>query len=82
MKIGDKFKLSADALENYGDKYSDKEFTVSHVATKYMPAKEFFALDKPEGYHPSYDEGVKGMRLYDAEELPFSVYDWEVEAQS
>ena len=78
MKIGDKFELTEDALENYGAEYKDKVFTVSHVATAYMPAKEFYAKGSPNGFHPGYDNGVKGQSLYDSEELNFSVYDWEV----
>jgi hypothetical protein len=58
---------------------------VTHVANKYMPAKDFFASGKPEGYHPGYDEGVSPEKLYDLkradnnEDLPMSLYDWELE---
>jgi hypothetical protein len=47
-----------------------------------MPAEEFFARGRPDGFHPGYDgEGT----LYDLkradtdEELPFSLYDWELQ---
>lgn len=65
MELGDKFILTENALENYGESYRDKEFTVSHVATN-------------ESEHPGYDAGMKGENLYDAHELEFSVYDYEV----
>lgn len=76
LKVGDSFTLTPDAVENYGEKFSGKTFTVSHVATKYMPAAEFYAKGKPQGYHPGYDPS--GGALYDAHGLAFSVYDWEV----
>lgn len=65
MKIGDQFRLTEDALENYGNKY-DGVYTVSYVSRNRRD-------------HPGYDEGMKGRALYDAEELSFSLYDWEVE---
>ena len=68
MKIGDKFTLTSDAVENYGSEYANKVFTVSHIA-----------YDKSQ--HPGYDEGLNGQALYDAEELQFSVYDYEVEPE-
>lgn len=33
LRVGSHFKLSADALENYGAKYADRVFTVTHVST-------------------------------------------------
>lgn len=66
LKIGEKFTLTNDAVENYGEEYRDKVFTVSHVATS------------QEG-HRGYDDSMEGMALYDAEELNFSVYEYEVE---
>jgi hypothetical protein len=64
LKIGSKFTLTDNALENYGEKYRDQVFTVSHVATSVKD-------------HPGYD-AVAGGALYDATELPFSVYDCEI----
>lgn len=78
-KKGDKVKMTNEALENYGEKYRDVELTVSHVATRYMPASDFYAKGRPDGYHPGFDESVKGQRLYDFEELNFSLYDWELQ---
>lgn len=79
LRIGSTFRLTPDALENYGAKYANQTFTVSHVSTAYMPAAEFYAKGKPTGYHPGFDESA-GCALYDAEELTFSVYEWEIEA--
>lgn len=78
MQKGDQFKLTDEAIENYGEQYRDQVFTVSHVADKYMPSDEFYKKGMPEGYHPGYDSGLEGENLYDAEELEFSVYDYEV----
>ena len=78
FKIGTRVRMTLDALENYGSKYAEREFTISHVATKYMPAKEFYRKSMPDGYHPGYDESANGRPLYDLEELEFSLYYWEV----
>jgi len=75
---GDKVTMTEDALENYGEQYRGKSFTITHVSTKYMPAKEFYDKGNPEGFHPGYDEGVTGQGLYDLKGLNFSLYDWEV----
>lgn len=65
-KVGDKFTLTNDACENYGSQYIGRVFTVSHVAT---------SIEE----HRGFDEGA-GSALYDAHELNFSVYEWEMEA--
>jgi len=76
--------MTGEALENYGARWDGVPLVVTHVATKYMPAAEFFAKGKPEGYHPGYDE--TGGKLYDlkrqdtGEELGMSLYEWELEA--
>jgi len=50
---------------------------------KYMPAEEFFAKGKPDGFHPGYDDAT-GDPLFDleiaetGEQLGFSLYQWEV----
>lgn len=66
LKIGDKFVLSDIALENYGEEYRDVEFTVCYVATN-------------EEEHEGYDNSVEGMALYEADELNFAVYEYEIE---
>jgi hypothetical protein len=66
LEVGNKFKLTDDAVEHYGQEYKDKEFTVCHVAT---------SIEE----HQGYDEGLQGMALYDAVELNFSVYEYEIE---
>lgn len=85
FRKGQRVKLSREALENYGDKYTGIVFIIDSVSTKYMPAKEFYARDMPDGYHPGYDEAAGGAGLYDlittdGDEIGFSVYDWELKA--
>lgn len=70
--------LTSEALENYGDKFAEKVFTVCHVATGYMKAEDFFARGRPDGFHPGFD-GSSGSALYDADGLYFSVYEWEMQ---
>lgn len=83
-KIGDRLVMSNAGLENYGEKWLAVELIVTHVATNYMPAKEFYEKGNPNGYHPGYDEGVAPQGLYDLkradnqEELGMSLYDWEL----
>jgi hypothetical protein len=79
LRKGAVIKLSNEAIENYGEEYKGKEFVVEHVATKYMPATEFFRRNSPDGYHPGYDESANGKPLYDLVGLEFSLYYWEVE---
>lgn len=79
-------KLNGDALLNYGEEWTGVVLVVTHVATAYMPAKQFFANGKPNGYHPGYDSEAKGKGLYDLKrndnnaEFPYSLYDWELVA--
>lgn len=81
-RVGSIVTMRRDALENYGEKWRGVSLTITHVATAYMPAKEFFAKGKPQGYHPGYDKS--GGPLYDlkrtdtGEDLPMSLYGWEV----
>lgn len=77
-RIGTKVKMTRSAIENYGEKYAGKTFTVTHRANKYMPAAQFYAKGQPEGYHPGYDEEAGGF-LYDLEGLNMSLYGWELE---
>lgn len=84
FKKGETVRMSGDALENYGFQYEGIDLVITHVATKYMPAEEFFAKGSPSGYHPGYDESMNGMGLYDlkvkstGENLGMSLYDWEL----
>jgi hypothetical protein len=64
MKIGDKVKMTRDAVENYGSQYAGQVFTISHVATN-------------TNEHPGYDTGVGG-KLYDLEGFNSSLYDYEL----
>jgi len=76
--VGSRVRMSEDAIQNYGEKYRDMSFVVTHVATKYMPAKEFFASGNPQNYHPGFDES-SDCALYDLNGLNMSLYDWELE---
>lgn len=63
MKVGSKFKLTGDAIENYGQKYKDEVFTVSKIYTS-----------KRE--HPGFDSSA-GSYLYGSE-FSFDLYSWEM----
>lgn len=65
LQIGDKVKMNDVAIENYGEEYRDKTFTVSKIS-------------RSTEEHPGYDEGLADEALYDFEELEFSLYDYEV----
>jgi len=81
MRVGQKFTLKKDALDNYGEQYRDQVFTVHYVADHYVPAKDYFDPASPRykepGGHPGYDEGVAPQRLYGSD-FKSDVYDWEV----
>lgn len=82
LRVGAAVEMNEDALANYGEKYRDQVFYVTHVATKYMAASEFFAKGKPQGYHPGFDS-ASGGALYDladesGKDLPMSLYGWEL----
>lgn len=76
--------LSQEAIDdkNYADQpWYGKVLRITHVATKYMPAKDFFP-NRPEGYHPGFDPS-SAAALYDLETIegePInnSLYDWEL----
>lgn len=78
MKKGDRFKLTEDAIENYGEVYRDRVFVVTHAA---------FGQGLREGQHPGYDEGLRPQGLYDFKDAEsgeissFSVYDCEVKKE-
>lgn len=71
MKKGDKFKLTKDALENYGAKYAGVH-TVRMVYTHYCRVESM--QHDPTG-HPGFDSNG-GSYLYGSD-LPFDVYLWE-----
>ena len=86
FKIGDVVEMTRDAIENYGEKWAGVPLVVTHVATKYMPTKEFYARGMPQGYHPGFDEscgdeGLYDLSVVDGEELSFSLYGWELEKE-
>jgi hypothetical protein len=72
-KLGDRFQLSADALDNYGQKYAGQTFTVKGVYDHYVPASQM--QGDPTG-SPGFDPNG-GSPLYGSE-LPFDVYEWEM----
>ena len=83
-KKGDVVEMTSDALDNYGDEWAGVLLRITHVAIKYMPAAKFFAMGKPEGYHPGFDESCGDEGLYDLEALDgnplsFSLYGWELD---
>ena len=78
--------MTNDAINNYGEQWRGVALVITHSANKYMPAKEFFANGKPDGYHPGYDDSIKGEKLYDlkradtSEALNMSLYAYEVQS--
>ena len=77
--------MTKNAIDRYGEGWRGVRMLVTHTATKYMPASEFYTRGEPNGYHPGYDSGVGG-KLYDlrrvdnGKAVPFSLYDYEVRA--
>jgi hypothetical protein len=49
--------MTDDALDNYGERWRDIKLRITHVATAYMPAAQFYDRGKPEGFHPGFDDG-------------------------
>lgn len=72
-RVGAKFKLSAGAIENYGDRYADKVFNVRAVYTHYCPVDQ---MENDPAGHPGFDSHG-GSPLYGSE-LPFDLYAWEM----
>jgi hypothetical protein len=62
--------------------YHGVPLRVTHVAIRYMPAKDYYQHGMPEGNHPGFDSASR-CALYDLEELdgkpvPFRLYDYEL----
>ena len=72
-RIGQTFKMSDDALCNYGEKYRDQVFTVRARYTHYVSAANM--ASDPTG-HPGFDESADSP-LYGSE-LNFDLYEWEM----
>jgi hypothetical protein len=72
-KVGSKFRLSADALENYGQQYAGQVFTVRQWFDHHAP----ITAKDPHG-HPGFDGGT-GSCLYEADGLNFALYESEME---
>ena len=73
IHVGVKFRMSKDALENYGEEYTGKVFTVRARYDHYVPAAKM--ENDPTG-HPGFDSN--GGRFLYSSELPFDLYDWEM----
>ncbi len=73
--IGDKVRMSSDALDNYGKEYADSVFTIQQWYGHYCPSNKISPHD-PHG-HPGYDEAT-GDSLYHLSGLNFDLYDWEL----
>ena len=80
MLKGTRVRLTKDAKENYADyEWVNDVLVIESEARRYMPAKEFCAKGRPNGYHPGYDEGAGAGPLYDFEgDINCSLYGWEV----
>jgi hypothetical protein len=68
--VGDKFKLSV----NYGQRYADQIFTVSQWYDHHVKVDSM--QSDPHG-HPGFDAAAESA-IYSSE-LPFDVYEWEME---
>ena len=77
FNVGQRVRMTQDAIDHYGAKYSGQSFIISHKATRYMPAADFYRKDMPAGSHPGFDEGA-GCALYDLHGLGMSLYDYEL----
>ena len=75
FETGDKFKLSSDALDNYGAKYQDQTFTVRQWYNHSVSTKNPNWTSDEHG-HPGFDE-TGGSALYGSE-LNFDLYEWEM----
>lgn len=73
-KVGQSFELSGEALDNYGEEYRGRVFKVSGVFDHYAPPS---TMASDATGHPGFDESA-GSCLYEADDLPFAVYDWEM----
>lgn len=71
--VGERFKMSADALDNYGEQHAGKVFTVRARYDHYVTAEKMSA--DPTG-HPGFDPS--GGRFLYGSELNFDLYEWEM----
>ncbi len=72
--VGDKFSLSADALDGY--RVGPGPYTVRAVYDHYCKPAD---MARDASGHPGFDANG-GSALYGSVELPFDVYEWEMEA--
>jgi len=71
--VGNKFKLSKDAIDNYGEQYAGQVFTIRARYDHYVPVDRM--QDDPTG-HPGFDRS--GGRFLYGSELNFDLYEWEM----
>ncbi len=76
FRIGQKFILSEDAIENYGEKYRGAVF---HIAQWFDHRCSVWELENDAHGHPDYDS-ASGDCLYEAKEdsCPGALYDREI----
>jgi hypothetical protein len=72
--IGSRFTMRESALENYGEKYRGRVFTVKGVYTHYCSPDQ--THNDPTG-HPGFDPSG-GSPLYETDDLNFALYAWEM----
>jgi hypothetical protein len=72
-RIGDKFTMSENALENYGQKYAGQVFTVRQWYDHYVPASQ---MQGDTHGHPGFDSSADSA-IYGSE-LNFDLYEWEM----
>lgn len=77
FRIGQRFVLSEEALENYGQRYRGMVFHVEQWFDHYC---NVWAIEQDPHGHPGYD-GLCGECLYEAREnaCPGALYEWEME---
>lgn len=74
-KVGSRFRLSADALDNYGRRYAGKIYKVRSVFDHWVPVEH---MQRDRTGHHGFDESA-GSCLYEADGLNFALYEWEME---
>ena len=67
-QAGSKFKLTDDAVENYGAKYAGRVFVI----------REWFNHVGNDAHgHQGFDSSA-GSAIYESDGMPFAVYEWEM----
>jgi hypothetical protein len=73
FKVGDRVRMTSDALDTYGSQYANKVFKIDSVARNHSE-------------HPGYDDAAAGQGLYDlslnGSSFGNSLYDYELQRES